>query len=211
MTIFEAIEAGMDHVNHLGGVSQAIRDDNAEENIRFFKERGTVVDPTMAWGELTGHPLDMPAAEFEPGMLKAPYQLASLINTAGNATVDRAAFARRQSEQFSAIRTLHAAGIPIVAGTDKALPGHSLHRELELYVQAGLKPLDAIRAASIVAARAMGLDKEVGTIEPGKRADLILVNGNPLQNIHDIRKVSRVVTNGRMYDSAELWKIVGFK
>jgi imidazolonepropionase-like amidohydrolase len=57
----------------------------------------------------------------------------------------------------------------------------------------------------------MNLAAESGTIEPGKRADVILVDGNPLENISDIRKVSRVVTNGRMYESAPLWKSVGFQ
>jgi imidazolonepropionase-like amidohydrolase len=56
----------------------------------------------------------------------------------------------------------------------------------------------------------MGLDGDSGTVEAGKRADLVLVNGNPLANISDLRKVSRVVTGGRMYKSAELWRSVGF-
>ena len=73
--------------------------------------------------------------------------------------------------------------MPIVAGTDQAVPGHSLHREIELYVRAGFTPLEAIQAATIVPARAMGLDKETGTVEVGKRADLILVAGNPLEDI----------------------------
>jgi imidazolonepropionase-like amidohydrolase len=73
--------------------------------------------------------------------------------------------------------------VPIVAGTDQAVPGHSLHREIELYVRAGFTPLEAIQAATIVPARAMGLDKETGTVEVGKRADLILVAGNPLEDI----------------------------
>jgi imidazolonepropionase-like amidohydrolase len=56
----------------------------------------------------------------------------------------------------------------------------------------------------------MGMDAEVGTLEPGKRADLILVEGNPLQNIHDIRKVRQVMTGGRLYETAPLWRMVGF-
>ncbi len=100
--------------------------------------------------------------------------------------------------------------IPIVAGTDKAVPGHSLHRELELYVQAGLTPMQVIQLATSGAAKVMAMDREVGTIAPGKRADLILVRGNPLEHFSDLRKVTRVVTNGRMYDPAELWKSVGF-
>ena len=97
-----------------------------------------------------------------------------------------------------------------MAGTDKAVPGHSLHRELELYVQAGLTPMQVIQLATSGAAKVMRIDGEVGTVEAGKRADLILVQGNPLERFSDLRKVSRVVTKGRMYDPAELWKSVGF-
>ena len=114
------------------------------------------------------------------------------------------------AESRAIIGALHQAGIPIVAGSDTGLIGYGLHRELELYVQAGMTPLEAIQTATIVAARAMNLAEDSGSIEPGKRADLILVNGNPLENISDIRKASRVIANGRLYDSAKLWKSIGF-
>ncbi len=90
------------------------------------------------------------------------------------------------------VRVLHKAGVPIVAGTDQAVPGFSLDREIELYVKAGFTPMEAIQAATLVPAQAMGMEKESGTIEAGKRADVILVDGNPLENISDIRKVSTV-------------------
>jgi imidazolonepropionase-like amidohydrolase len=106
---------------------------------------------------------------------------------------------------------MHKAGIRIVAGTDQAVPGYSLHREIEIYNQAGFTPMEAIQATTIVPARAMGMDKELGTVEAGKRADLIVINGNPLEDIHATRNVEFVITNGVMYNSAELWKSVGFK
>jgi len=84
-------------------------------------------------------------------------------------------------------------------------------RELELYVQAGMTPLEAIQSATIVSARAMNLDRDSGSIEVGKRADLILVDGDPLTNIADLRKISRVVANGRLFDPAKLWQSVGFR
>ena len=65
-----------------------------------------------------------------------------------------------------------------MAGTDQAVPGHSLHREIELYPQAGFTPLEAIQSATIVPARVMRLDKELGTVEVGKPEDLILLDGN---------------------------------
>jgi imidazolonepropionase-like amidohydrolase len=90
------------------------------------------------------------------------------------------------------------------------VPGHSLHRELELFVKAGMTPMEALQSATIVPARVMKLEKQVGTIEAGKRADLIITEGNPLDNISNIRNVKYVLTNGELYESARLWKIAGF-
>jgi imidazolonepropionase-like amidohydrolase len=106
---------------------------------------------------------------------------------------------------------LHQAGVPIVAGTDQAVPGYSVDREMELYVKAGFTPMEAIQSATLTSARAMGMEKDSGTVEVGKRADVIIVDGNPLENISDIRKVSAVFAEGRMFQPAQLWPSVGFK
>ena len=71
--------------------------------------------------------------------------------------------------------------------------------------------MEAIQSATIVPAKVMNLDKEVGTIEAGKRADMILLDANPLESISNIRTVRSVIGNGRMFDSAALWQSVGFK
>jgi imidazolonepropionase-like amidohydrolase len=211
MTAIQGVEAGMDQINHFGPVYQEVRraGDGRERVIQFFKDHHTVVDPTMAWGELLGRPMNVEIASFEPGFAKAPWTLTSVIGTAGTAA-SNAPQSGRLNDQFAVLRALYAAGIPIVAGTDKAVPGHSLHRELELYVQAGLTPMEVIQLATSGAAKAMRMDNEVGTVEAGKRADLILVQGNPLEHFSELRKVSRVVAKGRMYDPTELWKSVGF-
>jgi imidazolonepropionase-like amidohydrolase len=101
--------------------------------------------------------------------------------------------------------------VPIVAGTDQAVPGFSLYRELELYVQAGFTPMEAIQSATLVPARVMGLEKQVGTIEPAKAADIIVLSANPLDNIHNLRTVERVIRGGTLYQTAPLWESVGFK
>jgi imidazolonepropionase-like amidohydrolase len=211
MTAIQGVEAGMDQINHFGPVYQEVRraGDGRERVIQFFKDHHTVVDPTMAWGELLGRPMNVDIASFEPGFAKAPWTLTSVIGTAGSPATN-APPSGRLNDQFAVLRALYAAGIPIVAGTDKAVPGHSLHRELELYVQAGLTPMQVIQLATSGAAKVMRMDGEVGTVEAGKRADLILVQGNPLERFSDLRKVKRVVTKGRMYDPSELWKSVGF-
>jgi imidazolonepropionase-like amidohydrolase len=117
----------------------------------------------------------------------------------------------RLAQNLAVIGALHKAGIPIVPGSDTSLVGYGLHRELELYVEAGMTPLEAIQSATIVSARAMKLDREVGTVEAGKRADLILVEGDPLADIRALRRVSRVIANGRVFDPAPLWRSVGFQ
>ena len=212
MTAIQGVEAGMDQINHFGPVYQEVRraGDSRERVIQFFKDHHTVVDPTLAWNELLGRPMNVDIASFEPGFAKAPYTLRSVIGTAGS-PASNASQGARMADQYAVLRALYQAGIPIVAGTDKAVPGHSVHRELELYVQAGLTPMEVIQLATSGAAKVMGMDGEVGTVEAGKRADLILVQGNPLENFADLRKVTRVIAKGRMYDPAGLWKSVGFK
>lgn len=204
MTAVEGVEAGMDMINHFGPVTQTVRSMGLERAVAFFKEHHTVIDPTFAWGELLSRPKTVEIASFEPGFAKAPYTLASMIGTASGR-------GSHLEDSFAILRALHAAGVPIVAGTDKAVPAHSFHRELELYVEAGLTPTAVIQLATLGSARVMGMDGEVGSIEAGKRADMILVDGNPLEDFHALRKVTRVISNGRVFDPAELWASVGFK
>src|SRR3984957_20519024 len=91
------------------------------------------------------------------------------------------------------VHALYEAGVPIVAGSDTGLIGYGLDRELEQYVKAGMSTIAAIQSATIASARAMNMEAEAGSVEVGKRADLILVDGNPLKNISDIRHVMSVV------------------
>jgi len=221
LNAFQGVEAGMDQINHLNYASQMMRapgsrepidfkSDRAIRAVQFFQEHRTVIDPTASWGEMAGHTRDVDVSSFEPGIAKAPYTLASKFTSMGGPAAGSTAFQARMSENVAVIGALHRAGIPIVAGSDTGLLGYGLHREIELYGKAGMTPLEAIQAATIVPARAMRLDRESGTIEPGKRADLILVDGNPIENISDIRSVSRVVANGRLYDCKKLWKAAGF-
>jgi imidazolonepropionase-like amidohydrolase len=111
---------------------------------------------------------------------------------------------------MATLHALHAAGIPIVAGTDQAIPGYSLHREIELYVEAGFTPLQALQAATIEPALALGVEKESGSLELGKRGDVLLLNADPLTDIHNTRSVWRTVAAGAVYDPAPLWRSVGF-
>jgi hypothetical protein len=218
----------MDQINHIQYLPQVLvpKDykpqpgtvpkidfDSAEARgaIQFFKDHRTVFDPTLVVMEMFLHSSEKPFASFEPGAAKLPQELYAPINNTG-LPPERAAYGREVLDLYSKITgELHKNGLTIVAGTDQVVPGHSLRRELELYVRAGFTPLEAIQAATIVPARVMKMDKDLGTLETGKIADLIVVEGNPLENISNLRNTKFVITNGRMFDCASLWQSVGFK
>jgi imidazolonepropionase-like amidohydrolase len=219
----EGVEAGMDQINHLSYVTTAMREsgsapsepvavdsDTARRAVRFFKDHQTVIDPTASWAEMAAHAKSVDVSSFEPGITHAPFMLeAKFRGQVGTAPADQTR--ARLAQYLAVIGALHKAGVAIVPGSDTGLVGYGLHREIELYVQAGMTPLEAIQSATIVSARAMKLDGELGTVEAGKRADLILVDGDPLADIRNLRKVSRVITNGRVFDTARLWRSVGFQ
>ncbi len=116
-------------------------------------------------------------------------------------TPDRIAELRWQRAR-ALVHTLHRAGARILAGTDASMPlvypGSSLHLELELLVAAGLSPAEALRAATLEAARFLGADAESGSIAVGKRADLVLLDANPLQQIRHTRRIRAVILGGRL-------------
>jgi imidazolonepropionase-like amidohydrolase len=107
---------------------------------------------------------------------------------------------------FSGLKTtvkkLHSAGVNIAAGTDSGTPGvvigKGLHKELELMVEAGISPMKAIMAGTRNAADNLGRASELGTIEPGKLADIIAVSGDPLKDIRDTRKIKLVIKDGNI-------------
>jgi len=112
------------------------------------------------------------------------------------------------------LRAMHNAGVPIMAGTDVAwgvpftYAGFSLHDELALLVRAGLTPAEALRAATIDPARFLGTERDLGTVEKGKIADLVLLDADPLQDIHNTTRISGVFLSGRYFDRAALDKLL---
>jgi imidazolonepropionase-like amidohydrolase len=235
MNAFQAVEAGMDQINHVQYIAAVMRpqgpgagpggagpDSSAsggpesqaqyeQKTINFFKEHGTVVDPTLALFELIMHPQATPVSSFEPGVLKVAPELSDQLTSIGTPAAGAARSTAIFNRFLAIVGMLHRAGVPIVAGTDQAVPGHSLHREIELYVKAGFTPMEALQSATIVPARIMKVDNMLGTIEPGKIADIIIVDGDPLESISNIRKVKFVMKDGVLLECAPLWQSVGFK
>jgi imidazolonepropionase-like amidohydrolase len=97
--------------------------------------------------------------------------------------------------------------VHILTGTDAPLrnspPGFGLHEELTLLVRGGMSPFEALRSATLEPARYFGMLDSLGTIAAGKLADLVLLDGNPLEDIRNTRRISAVVANGRLYVGAE--------
>ena len=233
LNAYQVIEAGQDQINHIQYIENIMRpalpasatraerrnaaanidihSPEAQKALSFLKEHHTVVDPTMALFELFTATTAKPPASFEPGINKIPTELAEQLTDVEPPNENSALGEKVFQKEIEIVGALHRAGIPIVAGTDQSVPGYSLHREMEIYVQAGFTPMEAIQAATIVPARAMGIERETGTVKKGKRGDLILINGDPLADIHNTRNVEYVITNGTMYHTAELWQSVGFK
>jgi dihydroorotase-like cyclic amidohydrolase len=110
------------------------------------------------------------------------------------------------------IGAMRCAGVNFLAGTDATqihvVPGFSLHDELAWLVKAGFTPLEALQAATIAPARFMEREKELGTVEAGKFADLALLEANPLDDINHIKKIAAVVINGRYFSKGALQKML---
>jgi hypothetical protein len=108
------------------------------------------------------------------------------------------------------VDAMHTAGIPMLAGTDTAwgvpytYAGFSLHDELELLVRAGLTPLESLQTATLNPARFLGRTQDLGTIENGKLADMVMLTANPLEDIHNTQKIDAVFVNGRLLTRTDL-------
>jgi hypothetical protein len=110
------------------------------------------------------------------------------------------------------VRLLNQAGVLLLAGTDVGVPlqvpGISLHVELERLVEAGLTPLGALQAATLNPARVLNIADSLGTVEPGKLADLVLLDANPLEDIRNTRKIQAVVADGQFFRRADLEQLL---
>jgi imidazolonepropionase-like amidohydrolase len=206
----EIVEMRMDNIAHLT-VRDAPGSDALRDTIAFLKAHKTVIDPTLSWNELLGRSATTSIASFIPRVEHVAPPLRRMLDAANGGTVTPEQARDRLARSLQIVKALHDAGVPIVPGTDKGVPGVSLAREIELYVMAGISPMDAIRAATAVPARVMDLAGDTGTLAHGLRADLIVVDGNPLDRIADIERVTMVSAGGRLYDTPPLWRAGGFK
>ena len=199
----------------VGAHAAEIRPDSDEvkDFIQFLKQRKTVLDPTLGVfeGMFTSRPGKIPEgataiADRLPAQIRRGFRSGGLPVPEGMDQRYRDSF--QQFEKMTKI--VYDAGIPIVAGTD-GFAGFALHRELELYVQAGIPAPRVLQIATLGAARVMKRDSELGSIAAGKLADVILVDGDPEARISDVRRVQTVVKDGVVYQVSDLDRAIGVK
>jgi imidazolonepropionase-like amidohydrolase len=187
--------------------------------IRQLAQSQTWEVPTLAWQrggtfldqrDLKHDPLDnyVPAywrevtwkrftEEMMPGLLHDPLELRQ----------------KYFASNLQMVGALHRAGVPFMAGTDAApgvyiLPGFSLHDELANFVEAGFTPMESLQTATSGPAKFLGMESRYGSVAAGKIADLVLLNANPLDNVHNTRKIAAVIANGRVFDRSALDRIL---
>jgi hypothetical protein len=239
MTSEEAIRAGYDEIQHINQLMLVFfvgpKDDTrtlarfyllaehahsldlsspkVTELVNLMKEHHTALDTTLStfegnFTQMQGEidPSFAAVADHVPVAVRRGWLENSMNVTAKNVANYRASY----DKMVQFVGQLYRAGVPLEAGTDN-IAGFTLHRELELYVRAGIPPAEALKIATWNGARFTGRLGEVGSVTPRKRADLILVDGDPTQNISDIRRISLVMKEGVVYFPAEVYEAIGVK
>src|SRR5688572_27045642 len=204
-------------VAHAEEFSKRAKNFSNQEARRFAmlaKENGTWLSPTlitMVWIANQTHSLDslkaLPSLQYVHPLLQSKWLTANNYNRKTNP--ERAAYLDKLVKfHFQLVRVFKEVGVPIVAGTDAGtsgvVGGFSLHDELELFQEAGLTPEEALASATRLSAIWLDLDREIGAIEAGKLADLILLDESPLKDIKNTLKISGVFVNGRWLDKIKL-------
>jgi len=181
--------------------------------IALLKRRGTVIDPTVATfadlkqrdGEMS-ETYSMVSSHMPPNVQRG-FRVGTL-DIPDDAT--EALYKASYDKMVAFVGLLYRSGIPIVAGTD-ALPGFALHSELEMYVKAGLTASQALQIATRNGAKYTGTSGDRGRIAVGKRADLVLVDGDPTTRIADLRKVALVITQGKVITPSAVHQALGIQ
>jgi hypothetical protein len=180
--------------------------------IALLKERDIIVDSTATIFE--GMFLNK-AGEIDPSYVAIADYMPTDVRRqflAGDLDINdknEEAYAKSSVAVLRLIKKLFDAGVRLVPGTD-AMAGFTLHRELELYVKAGIPNADVLKIATVNSARVAG-QNNVGTIDIDQTADIILLEGNPLENISNIRKVALVIKGERLFRPSNLYRSIGIK
>jgi imidazolonepropionase-like amidohydrolase len=239
MRAAEVVEAGFDEVNHINQVVlNFLVDDKTDTRtlqrfylpaertagldfdgpavqafIKLLQERGTVVDPTLTTFDFLRQRDGESSAAFAAIMANMPASFQRARMSGGMEIPDErvhALYNRSYARMIDFVGRLHRAGIPLVAGTDE-IEGFTLHRELELYTMAGIPAAEVLRIATWNGAKYTRTLADRGSIEVGKAADLVLVDGDPTADIGALRRIVLVVTEGRSIDPSAVYAELGIK
>jgi hypothetical protein len=239
MTASQAIEQGYNEIQHinmlfLNFLSDTIDtrtplrhimpakhgadlDLNSKEYIDFVTlliSKDILIDPTVAiFEDMYISKKGEPSPTYSEIMNRLPIMNQRDFYSGGLPKSDEK-IATRYNDSFNkmldVIFDLYQKGVDIVPGTD-GLPGFLYHRELELYEKSGIPASEVLKLATIKSAELTGVSKLYGSIEVGKKADLILIDGNPVENISDIRNVEWTMKEGKLFYAKELYNSVGIK
>jgi imidazolonepropionase-like amidohydrolase len=239
MRAAEVVEAGFDEVNHINQVMlNFLVDDKTDTRtlqrfylpaertagldfdgpkvqafIKLLQERGTVIDPTLTTFDFLRQRDGQVSEAFAAIMSNMPAGFQRARMSGGMEIPDdrvQALYDRSYARMIDFVGRLHRAGVPIVAGTDE-IEGFALHRELELYTMAGIPAADVLRIATWNGAKYTRTLADRGSIEVGKLADLVLVDGDPVKDITALKRIALVVTQGRSIDPSAVYGELGIK
>lgn len=204
----EASDAGQKCLEHLFGIPFPFqRSGPLTELLLTLRRNGTWVDPTLTTIWSRAHVNELAAAQDPRLKYVAPALKQFWDGQVRGFSADATVPTKILQWRIADVKELYDAGVPLLAGTDVGFPyvfPGDVHKELELMVGAGLHPSDALRTATINPARYLGREAEMGSVEKGKLADLVLLDANPLEDIRNTRQVRAVVLNGRFFDRAQL-------
>jgi imidazolonepropionase-like amidohydrolase len=214
----EAAEAGIRSIEHLANY-QVLGECSTGETyslsscLRLFDKlaaKGVWQTPTLAFFQtlpdvFEGRPL--PHAEYASESLLELTRRNIEVSHVPQATLDKLRYAARVALQ-QGIHDLYSRGNRFLAGCDGLVPGFCLHDELEWFTKAGFSPLEALQTATINPAIFLGRDKLQGTIEVGKRADLVLLAADPLVDIRNVQRIDAVIVRGKLVTRPTIDRII---
>lgn len=195
------------------GANLDLGSDSVRAFLRLLQEHHTVIDPTLATFEdmFVASPGRMTEGNAEiASRLPAQVQRGFLGGGLPADSATRERYRASYRRMLEMVKALYDNGIPIVTGTD-CMAGFCLHRELELYVQAGIPAADVLKIATWGAATVTKRTDRLGSLEPGKLADLVVIRGNPVARIADVRQPDLVMKDGVLYDPAALDQALGVR
>ena len=174
--------------------------------IDYFAGSTTGYTPTLVvtYGGPAGDPYWRQATDVWTHPLLQKHEPATILQAANVRRVKAPESDYVDDDNAREARKLAERGVPVAIGGHGQEPGIAAHWELWSFVRGGMSPVQALRAGTIEAARSLGYDRQIGSLEPGKLADLVILDADPTQDIRNSDKVSKVMLGGRLYDAATL-------